>query len=247
MRGLRDLRPETYGDRIAAVYDDLAGSAPAGAPEFLAEVAGAGPALELGAGTGRVAIPLAAAGVEVHGIDSSEAMVARLRAAAGGRVAATRADAATADLGPRFRLVYVVGNTVAAAGSAAAQRQWFACARRHLRPGGRMVVEAAMPAWGPPRAGGVAVNRVGPARVDAVAAGRAGRSGAALGHELVIAPDGVGLYPAQVRPAAPAELDLMAALAGLELVQRWGGWKREPLAPFSPAHVSVYGIAGAAG
>ena len=243
-------RPETYGDRIAEVYDDLTGSMPdpVDCVDRLAELAGPGPALELGIGTGRVALPLAARGVEVHGIDASAAMVEQLRAKPGGdTIPVTMGDFADVPVGGGYPLVYVVFNTFFALLSQDDQVRCFAGVAGRLTSDGVFVLTAFVPDLSlysggqSVRAHGLGLDhvRLDAARHDPVT------QRVDFQHVLVTA-DGIRFLPGALRYAWPAELDLMARLAGLRLRERWGGWRREPFDADSGLHVSVYEHAGAA-
>jgi SAM-dependent methyltransferase len=248
---MEGYRPETYGDRIAEVYDAMTAGLPdpADCVDRLAELAGPGPALELGIGTGRVALPLAARGVQVHGIDASAAMVERLRAKPGGEAVPVRlGDFAGVPVEGSYRLVYVVFNTFFSLLTQDDQARCFAEVAGHLAPGGVFVVEVFVPdpAF---HSGGQSV-RTRHLGLDLV------RLDLTL-HDpvtqrvdfqnVLLAEGGVRLLPGSIRYAWPAELDLMARLAGLRLRDRWGGWRRQPFtASTSDLYVSVYEHAGAA-
>jgi hypothetical protein len=245
--GIDDYDASTYGDRIADTYDEwYAGGGPfddvSGAVSFLAELAGPGPALELGVGTGRIALPLLLAGVEVHGIDASEAMLARLRAKDGGdRVSVTVGDFRDFDLGIRFPLVYVVFNTFFALLTQDDQVTCFQTVARHLANDGAFAMEAFVPDVARFDRG----QRVGAIEVsgDGVRLDVSQHDGIAQRTEtqhLVIREDGVRLYPVKLRYAYVAELDLMARLAGMRLRERWADWDRSPLSASSARHVSVW-------
>jgi SAM-dependent methyltransferase len=208
--------------------------------EFLSDLAGTGPVLELGIGTGRVALPLARRGHEVHGIDASEAMVEKLRAKTG-EIPVIIGDFAELDVGGEFHLVYVVFNTFFALLSQEDQVRCFSNVARRLREGGVFVIEAFVPdmtRWDQDQrveALGVENDSVilGVSRHDPV--GQRVSS-----NHLVVSEMGVKMYPVRLRYAWPSELDLMARLAGLRLRERWGGWRREPFTASSVKHVSVY-------
>jgi SAM-dependent methyltransferase len=247
---MEGYRPETYGDRIADVYDALMTVLPdpADCADRLAELAGPGPALELGIGTGRVALPLASRGVEVHGIDASEAMVERLRAKPGGdAITVTFGDFADVPVEGSYPLVYVVFNTFFSLLTQEDQVRCFAAVAGHLALGGAFVVTGFVPDQ-TLHPGGQSVRTV-QLGLDQV------RLDAAL-HDpvaqrvdfqhVVLSGGGIRLYPGAVRYAWPSELDLMARLAGLRLRERWGGWRREPFDRASGGHVSVYEHAGVA-
>ena len=234
----------TYGDRIADVYDDWYGEAAfletEEAVAALAELAGDGPALELAIGTGRIALPLAVRGVEVHGIDASEAMVDKLREKPGGdAIPVTIGDFADVGVDGSYSLAYVVFNTFFALPSQDEQVRCFQNVAAHLAPGGAFVVEAFVPE--PDKyQGRVDVSRIesGEVQLNLHLVDRAEqRSGS---QHIVLTPEGARFYPVSIRWAYPAELDLMARLAGLRLRERWAGWKREPFSKASGKHVSVY-------
>jgi SAM-dependent methyltransferase len=241
---MEHYRPETYGDRIADVYDAMMAGLPdpADCVDRLAELAGAGPALELGIGTGRVALPLATRGVPVHGIDASAAMVERLRAKPGGdAIPVTFGDFAGVPVEGRYRLVYVVFNTFFALLTQDDQLRCFAGVADRLAPGGAFLVSGFVPDL-TLYSGGQSVRttevgldraRLDLARHDPVA------QRVDFQHVL-LTEAGVRLYPGALRYAWPSELDLMARLAGLRLRERWGGWRREPFGADSGLHVSVY-------
>jgi len=234
----------TYGERIASVYDALYPPSPEveDAAELLATLAGSGRALELGIGTGRVALPLAARGVEVHGIDVSEAMVAELRAKAGGEhIPVTVGDFSGVPVEGDFDLIFVVFNTFFVLMTQEAQVQCLQAVADHLTPDGAFVVEAFVP---------------DPARFDRdqrTATSHLAGDWILLEstvHDPVaqrvrtvnafISAQATRLYPVELRYAWPSELDLMARLAGLRLEHRWGGWRREEFTASSPRHISVY-------
>jgi len=236
--------PEAYGRAIAPDYDDLYDDAldTDTAVDCLAGLAGGGPVLELGIGTGRLALPLVERGLAVHGVDSSPEMVALLRAKPGGAdLPVTVGDFADVHLEERFTLVVLAFNTIFALPTQDAQVGCFAAAAEHLRPGGRFVIEAFVP--DPTRfshGGMVRPYAIGSDHVILEvgeidpAAQRMTTTKVRLGAE------GVRLYPANHRYAWPAELDLMARLAGLRMTQRWAGWDRAPFTATSDHHLTVY-------
>jgi SAM-dependent methyltransferase len=234
----------TYGDRIADIYDSSV-ELPADTGEaaaFLAELAGSGPVLELGIGTGRIALPLLERGLEVHGIDASARMVERLRAKPGGdRVAVTMGDFAEVAVDRTFPLVFVVFNTFFGLLDQDAQVRCFQRVAAHLHPGGAFVVEAFVPDPGRFTRGqhlGTREVTAGTVRLDAAILDRAEQRVRA--QHVYLDERGIRMYPVQIRFAWPSELDLMARLAGLHLAERWAGWQREPFTSASQRHVSVY-------
>lgn len=239
--------PSTYGDRIADYYDEMVGQLfPAAVTEqavsFLADLAGAGPVLELGIGTGRVAIPLANRGVAVTGVDASEAMLARLRSRPGGdKISVVLSDFGDFIVGERFRVIYVVFNTFFALLTQDTQVGCFRRVAEHLSDGGVFVMEAFMP--DPTlysRGQRLAARDVEPGRLLLDAARHDPITQRVSAQHVVIDEHGVRLYPAELRYAWPSELDLMAELAGLRLRDRFGNWQRGPFEGGSGSHISVY-------
>jgi SAM-dependent methyltransferase len=234
-----------FGERVAATYDERSADMfdPAVVTpvvDLLAGLAGRGRALEFGIGTGRIALPLAARGVPVHGIDLSRAMVARLRAKPGGEaIGVTIGDFATTRVDGTFSLAYLVFNTIMNLTTQEAQVACFGTAAAHLEPGGCFVVEVRVPELRRLPAGqNVLPWQVGPERWVLYSYDVATQ--AMRGHYLEVA-DGRGQYSTiPFRYVWPAELDLMAQLAGLRLRERWGGWRREPFTSDSIKHVSVW-------
>jgi len=235
---------------VAARYDELAAEMfePAvvePAVDFLAALAGDGAALELGVGTGRIALPLSRRGVRVHGIDLSEAMVARLRAKPGAEaVRVAIGDFATTTVDERFTLVYLVFNTIENLTTQDAQVECFRNAAAHLEPGGCFVVEVAVPDLQrlPPgetvRPFAVGADHLGLDEYD-VATQRL------VSHHYTVLDGRLERSSVPFRYVWPSELDLMARLAGLRLRDRFGGWRYEPFTSESRSHVSVWEKPGA--
>jgi SAM-dependent methyltransferase len=235
--------PETYGDRVADVYDDWYKPVDTAAEvALLAELARGGRALELGIGTGRIAVPLAAHGVEVHGIDASPAMVERMRAKPGGdAIAVTIGDMADVPVDGRFALVFVVFNTFFQLYSQETQLRCFANVARHLDPGGRFVIHAFVPDTSRVEAGDhLAVKEASLDRVRLDASVFDAQEQRLDTTQVRITEDGIRLVHAKLRFAWPPELDLMARLAGLTLEDRWATFDKQPFTGVSAFHVSVY-------
>ncbi len=250
MGRVEGYRPESYGDAIADVYDewypmDAEGEA---AVEFLFEMSGGGPVLELGVGTGKLAIPLAERGLRVHGVDASPAMIERLRAKPGGeRVTTTVGDMAN-DLpdGP-FALVFVATNTFFGLCSVDEQQAAFGAIAHRLTDDGRFVLDAFVPDDPPRSASLVEVQKV---MIDGVILAVTDAdipNQMAWGQMVEIREDGIRMRPWKVRYSTPAELDTMAGAAGLVLVERHSSWAKEPYTGESDNHVSVYGLAPTTG
>ncbi|MEU3352890.1 class I SAM-dependent methyltransferase [Streptomyces sp. NPDC037389] len=234
-----------FGENVANSYDET--EADMFRPEavdpavgMLAELAGDGPALELGIGTGRVALPLAGRGVPVHGIDMSRAMVARLRAKPGADdISVTIGDFATTRVAGTFAVVYLVFNTINNLTTQDAQVACFRNAAAHLRPGGCFVVEVGVPDLRRLPPGQSAVPfRIGPA---GWAFDTYDVATQAMSSHYVTIVDGRAEHSfTPFRYVWPAELDLMARLAGLRLRDRWESWSRAPFTGESRRHVSVW-------
>jgi SAM-dependent methyltransferase len=208
--------------------------------DLLVELAGSGRALELGIGTGRIALPLAQMGVPVHGIDLSDAMVARLRAKPGGDdIRVTIGDFATTTVGGNFSLAYLVFNTIFNLTTQEAQVACFRNVAAHLVPGGCFVIEAAVPELQrlvpgeTIRAFHVSENRWGLDEYDVA-------TQSLTSHHIEIVDGRLERRSVPFRYAWPAELDLMAQLAGMRLRKRWSGWKKEPFTSDSRQHVSIW-------
>jgi SAM-dependent methyltransferase len=234
-----------FGARVAERYDETSADMfdPAKVDpvvEFLAELASDGSALELGIGTGRIALPLAQRGIRVHGIDLSEAMVAQLRAKPGAdRIDVTIGDFATTTVEGRFSVAYLVFNTIMNLTSQDQQVACFQNVAAHLQPGGCFVIEVGIPDLQrlPPgetvRAFTVTSARLGFDEYDLAAQGL-------ISHHYWIEDGNLEVFSAPFRYVWPAELDLMARIAGMSLRERWSGWNREPFTSDSRQHVSVW-------
>ncbi len=235
-----------FGEEVAARYDDTTAARSTDealhpALEVLVELAGDGRALELAVGTGRVALPLAARGVPVAGIELSLAMASRLRAKDdAGLVEVTIGDMATTRVEGTFQLVYLVYNTI---GNLTSQEQQVACfanAAAHLEPGGSFVIEVGVPD----------IRRLAPGEDALIFTHTPGYVGydeytdtvaqQALSHHYVANEAGIGEVTTPFRYVWPSELDLMAKLAGMDLAHRWSGWDRSPFSSDSRSHVSVW-------
>jgi SAM-dependent methyltransferase len=243
MLGMRAYSAGIYGDAVADLYDVLLEpmtDRTTATVEFLAAFAPGGRALELGVGTGRVAIPLAERGIAVHGIDASPRMLDRLRRKAGDLpVTTTVGDFGGVDVPGDHDLAYVVFNTFYGLST---QDEQVQCVRRvaaRLRPGGAFVVEAFVPdrarfdGRGTVTGDDTGGQRLEVARHDPVRQ-------TLFARQVLHTDAGVRMLPVHMRYVWPAELDLMARIAGLRLVDRFGGWCREPFTADSVNHVSVY-------
>ena len=234
-----------FDEPVAARYDESAAEMfdPAivePAVEVLLELAGTGRALELGIGTGRIALPLARRRVPVHGIELSKAMIARLKAKPGGEdIGVTIGDFAATRVEGTFSVAYLVFNTIFNLTTQAEQVQCFRNVAAHLEPGGLFVIEVLVPDLQrlPPgetaRVFHVSENRWGIDEYDVATQGL-------TSHHFEVVDQKLERTSMPFRYAWPSELDLMAQLAGMELRERWGGWKREPFTGESRMHVSIW-------
>jgi SAM-dependent methyltransferase len=232
--------PEDYfGEQVAERYDrsalEMFDPAVVGPTvDFLADLAGEGAALELGIGTGRIALPLSARDVPVHGIDLSEAMVAKLRAKPGGDlIEVAVGDFATTRVERTFSLAYLVFNTINNLTSQDAQVACFENVAAHLSPGGCFVIEVGVPAGKPLSVFDLSDTHVG---VDEYHAA----TQRLVSHHFTLVDGRWERLSIPFRSVSPAELDLMARLAGMKLRERWGDWDRRPFTSESPKHVSVW-------
>jgi len=237
------MAKDSFAGRVADSYDADASElfAPAVVDpvvELLADLADGGAALELGIGTGRIALPLGQRGVRVHGIDLSPDMVAKLREKPGGKaIPVTIGDMAATQVEGAFSLAYVVWNSIMNLRSQEAQVACVRNAAAHLEPGGRFVVEIMVPELQRLPAGetflafDVSREHLGFDEYDVAVQGLTSHHYRPCENEYETFP---GRY------IWPAELDLMAQLAGMALRERWGGWSREPFTSESRSHVSVY-------
>lgn len=234
-----------FDERVAARYDESAADMfdPAVVDpviDLLVEIAGSGRALELGIGTGRIALPLAQRGVPIHGIELSQAMAARLHAKPGGEdIGVTIGDFATTNVEGSFSVAYLVANTIMNLTTQAAQVACFRNVAAHLEPSGCFVIEVIVPAlqrlppgetfyvfdWGE--------THWGIEEYDVANQG-------SISHHFRVVDGKIELRSIPFRYVWPAELDLMAQLAGMELRERWATWKREPFTSDSRKHVSVW-------
>jgi SAM-dependent methyltransferase len=224
-----------FAGRVAERYDEHTAALPVEpVVDVLAEWAGGGSALEFGIGTGRIALPLAARGVPVHGIDLSPDMVAQLRAKSGGEeIPVAIGDFSTTRVDGTFSLVYLVRNTIMNVTTQDGQVACFENAAAHLEPGGCFVIEVVVPADRPLSVFDLSETHVGVDEYEAA-------TQALVSHHFRLLDGRWERLSMPFRSASPAELDLMARVAGLRLRERWSGWGREPFTAESTEHVSVW-------
>jgi SAM-dependent methyltransferase len=235
----------SFGPDIAARDVDYLRGDEEAATTFLAELAQGRPALEFAIGTGRIALPLAAKGIRVDGIELSPHMAERLRARAGGdQISVTLGDMGVAATGQRYGLVYLVFNSIFNLLTADNQIRCFENAARHLTADGRFVIETAVPhAW------------IAPGQSDYVHTEHVGTNTVALDvarydpvtqlfeeNHVRLTANGITWNPIVCRLITPGEMDLMARIAGMHLINRYATWQRAIFDAHSRAHVSVYGL-----
>ena len=239
---MKNYSDETYGERVAHIYDDWYTNVEDGTIDLLSELAGDGSALELGIGTGRIALPLSARNVKVTGIDSSEAMVAHLKAKDGSeKINVHMGSFGDVEVDGKFQLIYIVFNTFFALLSQEEQVRCFRNIASHLNSTGCFLIEAFVPDLN--RFTGGQVNWATKVENDVVELdiGLHDAVNQRVTSQKVVLKNGsVRLYPVQIRYAWPAEFDLMAQLAGLRLRDRWSSWQRTPFDSTSGKHISIY-------
>jgi SAM-dependent methyltransferase len=242
---MKNYDDSTYGEQIAEIYDEFYPDYDPASIELLADLAGGGPVLELGIGTGRIAMPLHEKGVEVQGIDASEAMISKLRSKPDGSdIEVLVGSFAEFKLDKCFKLVYVVFNTFFNLLSQDDQVRCFKSVREHLSNDGVFLMEAFVPNpcrfvdHQTVRAIDLAEERVRleVSQLDPIAQ-------QVTSQHTLISKDGVSFHPVRLRYAWPSELDLMAQIAGLSLRHRWGSWSKVEFGKHSQTHISVYGLA----
>lgn len=242
---MKDYSASTYGEEIAEVYDEWYSDFDQAIIPTLVELAQGGKALELGIGTGRIAIPLQQAGIEVHGIDASQAMIEKLRAKPGSEnIPVTFGNFAEVAVEGQFDLIYVVFNTFFALGSQEEQILCMRNAASRLTPNGVFLMEVFFPNMArysdqqTVRATVIDDHRVQleASRIDMI-------NQQIVSQHTILTEEGIRLYPVKVRYAWPAELDLMAQMADLTLQHRWGTWQKDPFTHENGRHISVYRLA----
>lgn len=241
---MSEYKASTYGDRFAEFYDLLEGTSldTEAAVTKLASLAGQGPVLELGVGTGRVALPLQARGFEVHGVEASEAMVAKLRAKEGGEsIQILVGDFAELSYETSYSLAFAAYNTFSSLPDQDSQVRCLEKVTSALDPDGYLVLESAVPDNAIlAKEQDVQVRFVDAdllvlhaSRYDSIAQ-------RAVGQSIIVANGVIQTFPVQTRYNWPSELDLMARIAGLRLVKRVGGWCDEPFDSASRSYISIF-------
>lgn len=240
-----NYRDDTYGERIANVYDNWYDEYDEATLTTLSEIAQGGRVLELGIGTGRVALPLQQSGLRIEGIDSSRAMVDRLHSKPGGKeIPVVMGNFADVAVDGQYSLIYVLVNTFYALLTQEEQVRCFRNVVRHLIPEGSFVIEAFVPdlsRFSDHQSVRIASLQENEAHLDVSRHHPVSQQ--IVVQQIVLSEKGIRLYPVKLRYAWPTELDLMARLAGLQLVHRWGDWRKGAFSANSRVHISVYGHA----
>ena len=241
---VRPHDPAAYGEAWSRAYDRLYENRddPATVVAALERLGPGRDVLDFGLGTGRLAIPLAAAGFHVAGIEASPAMVEAFRAKPGAEgIEVVLGDFVATRLDRRFDFVLIAFSTLFLLADQAAQLACLAAAAAHLRPGGAVLVEAFVPdhsRWDHGRR--LALSRLDQAGVEIEAARHDRAKQRIEVRYLLIGPEGIAERPLELRYAWPSEIDLMALAAGLQLADRWADWASTPYGPTSDGHVSIY-------
>jgi SAM-dependent methyltransferase len=224
-----------FAGTVAEHYDeDTAGLPVESVVDVLVDLARGGAALELAIGTGRIALPLAQRGLPVSGIELSPDMVAQLRTKPNGsKIAVALGDMATTRVDGSFGLVYLIRNTILNLTTQDAQVACFANAAAHLAPGGCFVVEAVVPNTSPLEVFDLSDTHVGVDEYDA-------DTQRLVSHHFKLRDGRWERLSVPFRAVSPAELDLMAQMAGMRLRERWSDWSRAPFTAASTSHVSVW-------
>lgn len=240
---MSEYKDDTYGELIANVYDAWYAEVDPQMLEMLTRLAGGGKALELGIGTGRVAIPLAKSGIKMYGIDASPAMLDKMKAKpSSDQVKLHQGSFVNIPFTENFDLVYVVFNTIFALLTQEEQVQCFQSVADHLESKGLFTLEAFIPDLSRFQ-GGQTVRAIQlesqQARLDASMIDPIRQ--VITSQHIAMDSQQIQINPVKLRYIWPSEMDLMARLAGLKLLHRWGNWDQSPFTRISNKHISVYG------
>ena len=237
-----DYSEETYGARIVEVYDQWYFEFDPTAIQVLAELAHGGRALELGIGTGRIAIPLLKSGVTVHGVDASPSMVSKLRSKPGGEnIPVIMGNFVDVPVDGQYSLIYVVFNTFYALLTQDEQIRCFQNVARHLTSDGVFVLEAFVPDMTRFPAGqAMRLTRIGDREVQLDVSQVELDKQVVTSQHVVLTEQGTHFYPVKIRYVWPSEMDLMARLSELRLSERWSDWGKSRFTAESGKHISVY-------
>jgi SAM-dependent methyltransferase len=239
---MSDYSEETYGEHIAGVYDEWYNEFDPASIKVLKELAHGDQVLELGIGTGRIAIPLVNSGVTVHGIDASESMVTKLHSKPGGEsIPVSMGNFADVSVEGYFSLIYVVFNTFYCLLTQEEQIRCFQNVARHLTPDGVFVLESFVPDMTRFTAGqAMRVTQIGDHEVMLDASQVELDKQVITSQHVVLTEQGTCFYPVKIRYVWPSEMDLMAQLSQLRLKERWSNWGKSQFTDGSRMHISVY-------
>ncbi len=237
-------QPETYGEKIADIYDDWYSSPEEASISLLSDLAHRGRVLELGIGTGRIALPLKEKGIDIHGIDASPSMIEKLRAKPDGKdIPITLGDFSEVPVEGKYDLIFVVFNTFFSLLTQETQLECIQNVAKHLTGKGSFLIEAFVPDLGRfDRGQSVRSTEVGENRVKIDVSQHNPLKQHVTSQHMILTDNGIRLYPVTIRYTWPSELDMMARVAGMKLVDRWGDWERGPFSTGSGKHISVYGL-----
>ncbi len=233
---------ETYGEKIADTYDEYYSSFESSAIDLIFEFSKGRHVLELGIGTGRIAIPLKKKGVDISGIDASPSMIKHLRTKPeGSNIPVVLGDFSDINIDDSFDLIYVVFNTFFALTTQELQLKCFRNVSKHLKNKGKFLIEAFVPDLGrfdrdqTVRTTSIKINEV---IIDVSQHDIMNQQ--VISQHIVLTEKGTSLYPVIIRYAWPSELDLMAQISGMKKVNRWEDWKKSPFTSHSSKHISIY-------
>ncbi|MCD4702399.1 MAG: class I SAM-dependent methyltransferase [Candidatus Aegiribacteria sp.] len=241
---MKNYKADTYGERIADIYDEWYSSPEEASIALLSDLSHNGRALELGIGTGRIALPLKENGIDIHGIDASTSMVEKLRVKPAGKdIPVTIGDFSKVPVEGRFDLIFVVFNTFFSLTTQETQLECLRNVARHLTAKGTFLIEAFVPDLGRfDRGQSVRATEVGENRVKIDISQHNPLKQLITSQHLILTDNGIRLYPVTIRYTWPSELDMMARVAGMKLVDRWENWEQSPFSSGSGKHVSVYDL-----
>ncbi|MEN8209392.1 MAG: methyltransferase domain-containing protein [Candidatus Fermentibacteria bacterium] len=241
---MEKYQPETYGEKIADIYDDWYSSPDESSIALLSDLANQGRVLELGIGTGRVALPLKEKGIDISGIDASPSMVKKLHGKPPGKdIPVSMGDFSEVDVQGRYDLIFVVFNTFFSLTTQDDQLKCLVNIAHRLTPDGVFLIEAFVPDIGRfDRGQSVRATDVGENRVKIDVSRHDPLKQLVTSQHVILSEKGVRLYPVTIRYTWPSELDMMARAAGMKLIERWEDWERSCFSSSSGKHVSVYGL-----
>lgn len=233
---------DTYGERIADIYDNWYGPPEDSSITLLSDLAYHGRALELGIGTGRIALPLKKKGIDIHGIDASPSMVKKLRGKPDGKsIPVSFGDFSEVAVEGKYDLIFVVFNTFFSLITQEAQLECLQNVAKHLTSGGAFLIEAFIPDLGRfDRGQSVRATHVGENSVKIDVSNHNPLKQLVTSQHVILTDNGVRLCPVTIRYTWPSELDMMARVAGMKLADRWGDWERGVFSSTSGKHISIY-------